>query len=133
MTRGQRNCNPLNIRRGRSRWYGLKPETECRDTEFCEFSDMLWGVRAALKLLQNYINEGGCRTLKDIVYRWAPPSENISSVYLTYVSRRTSVAPGRLIEADDMDRLIAIVRAMSAYESGLELDYEFCRSAWDLL
>lgn len=133
MVRGQRNNNPLNIRRGSVAWYGEKPAAECADPEFCEFSELMWGVRAALKLLRKYITVYGCDSLQSIVYRWAPPVENNSKIYLQYVVSRTSIPASRVIAFDDMDRLIAIVRAMAAFESGIVLDYDICRDAWSRL
>lgn len=133
MARGARNNNPLNIRRSTSNWYGLKPASECVDAEFCEFSELIWGVRAALKLLRSYVKLGKCATLRDVIFRWAPPTENNSRVYLNYVIRQTSIPGDRELDIDDMDRLIAIVRSMARFESGMDLDYELCRAAWNAL
>ena len=52
MTRGERNNNPLNIRRSKAQWLGMRDFAT--DKQFCEFQNMTWGFRAAFVLLSNY-------------------------------------------------------------------------------
>ena len=52
MSRGIRNNNPLNIRRGASRWVGRREIVT--DKEFEEFTSMPFGYRAAWKLMDTY-------------------------------------------------------------------------------
>lgn len=52
MTRGIRNNNPLNIRRGTSRWVGRREIVT--DKDFEEFTSMPFGYRAAWKLMDTY-------------------------------------------------------------------------------
>ena len=49
IARGIRNNNPLNIRRSKDKWQGLKPLQT--DPQFCQFETMEHGWRAAFKLL----------------------------------------------------------------------------------
>lgn len=75
MTRGERNCNPLNIRRSEgTRWLGQC--TKQWDREFVQFQSMLFGFRAAFRILRTYFKVQGLDTLHDIIYRWAPPEDN---------------------------------------------------------
>ncbi len=46
--RGIRNNNPLNIRRTRDKWKGMKALQS--DAQFAQFESMEWGWRAALAL-----------------------------------------------------------------------------------
>ena len=79
-TRGVRNNNPLNIRRNpANQWQGLRPVQA--DKLFCQFKAMKWGLRAAIKLLDNYIRRGA-QTPRQIISRWAPPSENDTASYV---------------------------------------------------
>lgn len=56
---------------------------------FCVFSDLTLGYRAALVLLSNYLKRGHV-SIKAIISRWAPASENDTKAYISYVSSRVS-------------------------------------------
>ena len=90
MNRGIRNNNPLNIRRGTSRWVGRREIVT--DKEFEEFTSMPFGYRAAWKLMDTYRirlrQAGKSYTLENIIHRWAPPEDgNDTTVYLRTVIR----------------------------------------------
>ena len=90
-SRGIRNNNPLNIRRNpRNRWRGLRKEQT--DKSFCQFKAMKWGLRAAIRLMENYIRRGA-QTPRQIISRWAPPSENNTSGYITQACQRAGLDP----------------------------------------
>ena len=114
--RGIRNNNPLNIRHG-SKWQGLRPEQT--DKCFCQFVSMEYGLRAAFRLLRNYISGWGgtrkpCRNIHDIVSRWAPESENNTRAYIDFVCKHTQIDAFQTIDFSDRKALIAIVDAMDA-------------------
>ena len=111
--RGIRNNNPLNIRRNpRNRWRGLRKEQT--DRAFCQFTEMKWGLRAAIRLMENYIRRGA-QTPRQIISRWAPPSENNTSGYITQACQRAGLDPDFpvLFWAD----LRKLIKAMSWIES----------------
>ena len=88
MTRGIRNNNPLNIRRGTSRWVGCRAQVT--DKEFEEFTTMAFGYRAAWKLMDTYRmrlrQAGKSYTLENIIHRWAPPEDgNDTTAYIRTV------------------------------------------------
>ena len=90
MTRGIRNNNPLNIRRGTSRWVGRRAQVT--DKEFEEFTTMAFGYRAAWKLMETYrlrlMQAGKSYTLENIIHRWAPPEDvNDTTAYIRTVIR----------------------------------------------
>jgi len=123
-TRGIRNNNPLNIRKGRSRWRGEIPygfpclEGENADRAFCQFIGMEWGFRAAFVLMQNYISRYGCNTIEKIVGRWAPKADgNNTDKYINDVCRLSDIAGRAPLAATD-PRLRDIVWAMAQIESG---------------
>ena len=90
-TRGIRNNNPLNIRRNpANQWQGLRPVQA--DKLFCQFKAMKWGLRAAIKLLDNYIRRGA-QTPRQIISRWAPPSENDTASYVRKACQRAGLNP----------------------------------------
>ncbi len=91
VSRGIRNNNPLNIRHARqNRWRGLRKEQT--DKSFCQFTEMKWGLRAAIRLMENYIRRGA-QTPRQIISRWAPPSENNTQGYVTQACQRAGLDP----------------------------------------
>lgn len=129
MTRGIRNNNPLNIRRG-SLWKGM-----CliqRDKQFVQFKDMVHGVRAALYLLSVYRSKYGITNIEDIITRWAPPSDgNNTKRYISIVKKNSYLKLCDYIE-DDFD-LFVLVSEMSLVESGFSLTPVIYHSAFALL
>ena len=111
--RGIRNNNPLNIRRNpANQWQGLRPVQA--DKLFCQFKAMKWGLRAAIKLLDNYIRRGA-QTPRQIISRWAPPSENDTASYVRKACQRAGLDPDFpvLFWAD----LRKLIKAMAWIES----------------
>lgn len=123
--RGLRNNNPLNIRRSTARWLG---EVSClngrTDTAFCQFTDLQYGYRAAAKLLRTYQRKYGCRTIKQIINRWAPPHENSTTAYIAQVARLMSaqggqpITPDQPINLSDPETLQLLICAMQQVECG---------------
>lgn len=121
--RGIRNNNPLNIRRG-SKWVGLK--TKQSDEEFCQFTTMGYGFRAAFILLNRYYTDYNLCTLEKIIKRWAPPSENHTDAYIDTVKRQYAKYTGKAIDEQqvllpvkfDKTTWCNIVRSMVAVECG---------------
>lgn len=83
-TRGVRNCNPMNVRRG-SPWKGQTPRQT--DKQFCQFQSMLWGLRAGIMTLRTYVIKYRINTIPYMIARWAPPSDgNATGVYIERVA-----------------------------------------------
>ena len=94
-SRGWRNCNPLNIRRG-EKWQGLVSEPT--DTTFCQFITMSHGSRAGVKCMMSYYRlfcqTGKAWRIDNIVSRWAPPNENKTMKYIGHVCELMGREPG---------------------------------------
>ena len=116
LPRGYRNNNPLNIRKNvANAWKGkVVPGT---DPLFEQFITMAYGYRAALKLLRNYIGSGH-NTIRKIVGKWAPPSENNTSSYVANVASRTGIDADTVISRNDREKLCKIAYAMAWIENG---------------
>ena len=122
MSRGIANCNPGNIRRSRVRYRGeCHPST---DEAFKQFESMEWGYRAMFVLLHTYALKHGCNTLRKIINRYAPPSENHTENYIRRVAHATHLAPDEKISTIDKGVMTAIVAAMSEVENGVKADME---------
>lgn len=89
-SRGYRNRNPGNIDFvPANKWQGqvglgdkwLPPERR----RFAAFQTHEHGIRALAALLTTYQDRHGLRTIRGIVNRWAPPSENNTGSYVRFV------------------------------------------------
>ena len=128
LSRGYRNNNPLNIRRSKDKWKGMSPKQT--DPAFVQFQTMAYGYRAAFVLLRTYRQKYGYNTIRKIVKRWAPPSENNTDRYIANVSRWTGIDPDKLIAGQDANAMIAIVTAMSRMENGREANPAEVAEGW---
>ena len=112
--------NPGNIRLGES-WLGLRMKQT--DPDFCQFTSMIYGCRALLKLLRTYVEKRGCTTIRKVVERWAPPSENDTSSYVLSVAAACRRDPDERLPVD-VDPLIYLdlARAIARHECGPEAE-----------
>jgi hypothetical protein len=119
--RGLRNCNPLNIRKSQKVfWIGEKVMGS--DPDFCQFESMGLGFRAALKLLRTYHQKYGCTTIRKIIRRWAPETENQTEAYIQTVSRLTGWHPDAPLPPMKRETEVIwsdLVLAMASVECGL--------------
>lgn len=129
MTRGERNNNPLNIRRVAGiHWRGEAAVQD--DPAFVRFEDITWGVRAALKLLRTYRDKYAATSIKEIVTRWAPPTENKTDDYIAAVCRLTSFGGNERLTEKEWS---ALIKAMAVIESRLSISDETIDAARKLL
>lgn len=135
LPRGIRNNNPLNIRKGCA-WIGERhPQT---DKSFEEFESLEMGLRAGFVLLRNYINGTTARldkfnTIRKIIARWAPPSENYTQRYIEHVCKWSGLLPDEVVRFRERKKMVAIVQAMAKMECGVTLDVALIESAYDLV
>ena len=133
--RGIRNNNPLNIRRSKDQWKGLRAVQA--DASFCQFETMEYGWRAAFYLLtRTYYHKYRLYTIRGIVSKWAPPNENNTKAYIANVSRLTGIDPDEPIgiPSDKPSRWMAVGMAMAIQENGTDsLDYFAMLRGWELL
>ena len=135
MPRGIRNCNPLNIRKG-DKWRGLRDVQT--DPAFCQFKSMVWGIRAAFRLMHNHITGFGdtrprCDTVEKLISVWAPATENDTRDYVANVCKWAVCTPASHIDPLDDVLIIRIARAMAKVECGVWLDIELFYEAYELL
>lgn len=135
LPRGIRNNNPLNIVKGNS-WKGERAKQS--DSRFEEFESMAMGLRAGFVLLRNYIEGTKARpakfnTVRKIVTRWAPPSENYTQRYIDNVCKWSGLLPDEVVRFRERKKMVAIVQAMVKMECGVTLDVALIESAYDLV
>ena len=132
--RGIRNNNPLNIRRSKDKWKGMRAVQS--DAQFCQFESLEWGWRAAFWLLtRTYYHKYRLFTIRAIVQKWAPAIENNTKAYIANVSQLTGIDPDEPIgiPSDQPARWIALGTALAIQENGIEsLDYFAMLRGWTL-
>ncbi len=130
MSRGLRNRNPGNIRCSKDRFKGeVIPSS---DPEFKQFRGEAWGYRAMFVILNNYNTKYGLSTIREMISRWAPPSENYTDVYINTVSRRAMLDADTPIDTRQSVAMIPLVAAMSYIENGEEAHWSFVERGWEL-
>ena len=134
LPRGIRNNNPLNIRKGNN-WKGERPHQS--DPSFEEFESIQMGLRAGFIILRNYQRislapKMRANTIRKIINRWAPTSENNTLKYIETVAKRSGLNPDELIAYRDKPRMLAVVEAMCFVECGQAIDKDIISSAYDL-
>ena len=128
MTRGMRNCNPLNIRRvAGTKWKGQS--TTQSDNAFVQFESMEWGIRAAFVLLRTYSVKYRVNCVADIIKKWAPPSENNTDRYIKNVCFWTGFGGLQRLTEKDWPLL---VWAMARQECGEVLSEEIINRGFQL-
>ena len=136
MTLGERNNNPLNIRKvPGTHWKGELPQSTPPlggdgGGLFVRFETMEWGIRAALKLLRTYRDKYAATSIKEIITRWAPPTENKTDDYIAAVCRLTSFGGNERLTEKEWP---ALIKAMAVIESRLLISDETIAAAKELL
>jgi hypothetical protein len=119
--RGVVNKNPGNLIRSTDKWEGLA--TVQNDPKFFQFDSAPFGIRAMTRELIVYQDKHGCRTLTDIINRWAPPTENNTGAYIQAVASRSGYDASAPIDMRDYVTAKAVVRAMIMQEcAGYQYD-----------
>lgn len=97
---------------------------------------MTWGVRALLVTLRTYVVKHHLHTVREIITRWAPPSDrNNTEKYIEFVEKAVrNIDTPIILTLQAMDFkpefqhseciLYLIAKAMCKVESGYNLSYE---------
>ena len=155
MTIGQRNNNPLNIRRVKGqKWKGeaspqpspvgegALPQGGSGNVSsplgevgrgapgpFVRFSSLTYGLRAAFCILRTYRNKYKAVCIEDIITRWAPPTENDTHKYILDVCKLTGFGGKERLTENNWPQL---VKAMARIESGMNLTEKQIQQAFQL-
>ena len=114
---GQRINNPFNIRQANQDFLGETGE----ESGFVSFESSPFGVRAADKVLTTYGRDYGINTIRGLINRFAPPSENDTRGYVNYISGQLGMDPDAEIDLSDPDLRSRILSPMAMLESRTEL------------
>lgn len=114
--RGIRNNNPGNIRRNSDPWQGLAVPQADRD--FFTFKSAIYGIRALARTLIAYQDEHDLRTIRQIISRWAPASENDTGAYINAVAKSAGFDADRPLDMHRFDHLKPLTEAIIQHENG---------------
>ncbi|MGO4379745.1 hypothetical protein AB4Z19_15825 [Pseudoduganella sp. RAF19] len=105
---GVRNNNPGNLRS-----WGNTP----RDAGgYAVFPTMEAGLNAAVRNLVAQQKVHGLNTISGIIGKWAPPSENNTTAYISDLSRRTGYAPNQALNLDDPKVVAPLISGIVRHE-----------------
>lgn len=126
--RGLRNNNWGNIEKG-ANWVGLGDDTDVR---FANFEHPIFGIRALLVITYNYKRRYGIVTIDDWANRWAPPFENNTSKYASFLKNRLKKDT---IDFEDYTFMRDFTKGVCMMENGSDRineawDNTFFRVAW---
>ena len=136
MTLGERNNNPLNIRKvPGTHWRGevealpQRGSGEGAARSFVRFSSLAYGLRAAFCILRTYRDKYKLVCIEDIITRWAPPTENDTRRYICDCCKLTGFGGKERLIENNWPRLVG---AMARLESGMNLTEEQIRQGFRL-
>lgn len=120
LPRGLRINNPGNIRVSQTPWHGkLVPS---RDDEFETFDTMENGVRAMMKLILTYNKKYGLKSVRQIINRYAPPSENATDMYINIVADSLGVDADADLDFSDKQEMTELIAAIVKHEQGMPVE-----------
>lgn len=123
--------NPLNIRLTNDRWIGqIIPD---KGDKFVKFSHSIYGFRAFFRLLLTYRYRHNIWTIKDIITRYAPATENNTDLYIATVCNYMDLSPDATIAFDDKDLLCSLAWCMCKVESGEWWNTDHICIAYDMV
>lgn len=83
-----------------------------------------------MKILRTYRDKHAATSIREIVSRWAPPTENNTDAYIATVCRLTGFGGNERLGEKQWP---ALIKAMAIVESGLTLSDETIAAARKLL
>lgn len=114
--RNVRNNNPGNIKDGK--FAQSLPGYAGSDGTFAIFDSRDAGHGAQVSLLKSY-GERGFNSVKAIIDRWAPPSDNNPTpTYVNFVARKLGVDPSQPLDMTDPRVVSGLASAIQEFEGG---------------
>ena len=114
--RGIRNNNPGNLELPRG--YTWQGQVDGDDPRFATFESPEYGIRAILRTVNTYQSKYGLATPREIINRWAPPTENDTNSYVNHVAEELDVSPDDRIHVTDRSTGINLARTIVQHENG---------------
>lgn len=110
--------NPWNIRYNKyNHWRGQMGEYK----GFVQFASQMSAYRAFIILMENY-HKIGCKSVGQIIERFAPSTENDTDAYIGFVCTRNGWNKNYVVS--DFNDLYKLARAMAELETNVYIDRE---------
>ena len=93
---------------------------------------MAYGYRAMFVLIHYYVRSLGLKTVRQIISRYAPPSENHTESYIRHVADAILRGPDSPIDITSMDEMVLMIAAMSKVENGVPANIDEVIAGWKL-
>ena len=130
LPRGLRNNNPGNIRQSPTKYLGeVQPS---QDSAFKQFQSIDYGYRAMFVLIEHYYRKRGLKTIRQIISRYAPASENNTEGYIQQVASICFRSADEEIDIINKDEMVLLVSAMSRVENGRVANVDDVLRGWNL-
>lgn len=113
-TRGVRNNNPMNLRKGIAFQYQIENPKE---TAFMTFGKTWQGIRAGVLDITNDISKGQ-NTLTKLINQYAPPNENDTTGYINNISKNLAIKPSDILDRKNFDFMVKLVKSIIVMENG---------------
>lgn len=113
--RGIRNNNPGNLVITPIAWRGKLPRAQNTDGRFEQFTSPLLGIRAMFIDIRGDVRRGA-NTLRKLITRYAPPSENNTAAYIAVVAKAIGKGADQILTDADFPALLA---AIIKHENGV--------------
>src|SRR3990167_8549468 len=118
--RGLRNHNPMNlIHVSSNKFQGL--DTPPSDGRFCRFVSPIYGIRAGALVLIAYQDRHHKNTVRELIERYAPYTENDTGAYVEDVAHRMGVNADDPLDLNSHGHLRPLVEAIIRHENGKQL------------
>ena len=110
--RGWELNNPCNVDRTTIQWQGMTDFQP--DDRFIRFINRAFGYRCAARIIHGHWTADD--TVRTVINRWAPPTENNTSAYVNDVAKRMGVDPDMVL--DWTTHALPMLRAITYHEQG---------------
>lgn len=115
MPLGLRNKNPGNLRpSSRYKWRGEVGENR----GFVVFDTDQHGLRAMARNLRNQQRLHGLNSIREVINKYAPDSENDTEAYISFVSKRTGFDENQTLDLTEDAVLVRLMKPMIMLENG---------------
>lgn len=109
------NNNPGNIKLTNDIWKGQSIPGD--SLTFVTFVSPSYGYRALFVLIRSLIGKG-YNTISDLIAHYAPPGENNTESYISFVERETGINRNDFLFVSDLAKIYLIGYNMARFETG---------------
>lgn len=123
-SRGIRNNNPGNIRVGvlfdGIATPGQRTPVQKTEKEFSVFISPEMGLRALTRNFLTSNKKNGRDTVRKMITRFAPPSENDTEAYIKKVAGAVGIASDVPVDLTDPNTMLSFLKAVITHENGTQ-------------